>query len=120
MSKQQHIFVFLCAAVLWIGMAAFMVVSTAEGFGIHKLLTTYVRNEIAVNYHIEDADLEMLSCEHNADTIRCLYRATDAEDAEHRISVTFLRHTLRNQHKVFSMTLLPDSESQAQNDEMTG
>jgi len=32
-----------------------------EGFSVHKMLTTYVRNEIAVNYHIKDAYLEMLS-----------------------------------------------------------
>jgi hypothetical protein len=93
-------------------MAAFMVIYVSEGFSVHKMLTTYVRNEIEVNYHIEDAELEMLSCEQNADVIHCLYKATDTKGKKHHIAVTFLRHTLRNQHKFCSMTLLPDCESQ--------
>lgn len=106
MSKHRRIFIWLGAAVFWAGMAALAASAVFKGLGVHETLAAYVRNEIAVNYNIDDAALKMLSSEHNAYTVCCLYKATDAAGDEHYIRVTFLRHTLLDRYKLCSITLL--------------
>ena len=114
MSKQQHIFIFLCAAVLWMSMAVLVGSALFEGLSI----VTYLQNEIAANYRINDANLEIMSCEQNANTVCCLYKATDVDNNEHYVAVTFSRYTLYDQDKVYDMTLLPEYFDNAQYEEM--
>jgi hypothetical protein len=110
---KQKIIIVLYAIVLWTGIAFFALNVASVGLDIHEDITMYVKNEIAENYGIEDADLELLNSEHIANDFRCMYKVTDAKNDEHYISVTFLRHTLHNEYKHFNMTLSPqDADAQ--------